>query len=69
MVVLILGYALLQSPQDRKSGENRYSFSMPLWFALSHHFLWKKRWHMLFWGTTGYAIFGKKRPKKFMMPY
>ena len=21
----------------RKSGENRYSFSIPLWFALSHH--------------------------------
>jgi len=20
-------------------------------------FLWKKQWHMLFWGTTGYAVF------------
>ena len=27
--------------QARKSGENRYSFSIPLWFALRHHFLWK----------------------------
>jgi hypothetical protein len=32
-------------------------------------FLWKKRCHMLFWGTTGYAVFRqKKRPKIFMMP-
>ena len=26
----------------RKSGENHYSFSIPFWFALRHHFLWKK---------------------------
>jgi len=32
-------------------------------------FLWKKRCHMLFWGTTGYAIlWQKKRPRIFMMP-
>jgi hypothetical protein len=23
---------------SRKSGKNRYSFSIPLWFALRHHF-------------------------------
>ena len=28
--------------QARKSGENCYSFSIPLWFALRHHVLWKK---------------------------
>ena len=27
----------MQSPPARKSGENRYSFSIPLWFALRHH--------------------------------
>jgi hypothetical protein len=26
----------------RKSGENRYSFSIPLWFALRHHFFVEK---------------------------
>ena len=28
--------------QARKSKENCYSFSILLWFALWHHFLWKK---------------------------
>ena len=28
--------------QARKSGENHYSFSILFWFALRHHFLWKK---------------------------
>ena len=32
-------------------------------------FLWKKQCYMLFWGTTGYAVFlTKKRPKFFLMP-
>ena len=32
----------LQSLQARKSGENRYNFSIPLWFALKHHFFVEK---------------------------
>ena len=32
----------MQSPQARKSGENHYSFSIPLWFALRHHFFVEK---------------------------
>ena len=32
----------LQSTQARKSGENRYSFSIPLWFAPRHHLFVEK---------------------------
>ena len=29
-------------------------------------FLWKKRCHMLFWGTTGYAVFRQKKDQNFL---
>ena len=29
-------------------------------------FLWKKRCHMLFWGTTGYAVFWAKKDQNFL---
>ena len=56
---------LVSCHQARKSGENRYSFSFPLWFALKHHVFVEKWCPMLFWGTTGYAVFRKKKTKKF----
>ena len=39
--------------QARKSGENRYSFSNPLWFELRHHFFVEK--------GMSYVILGKNR--------
>ena len=43
--------------QARKYGENRYTFSIPLWFALRHQYFVEKRCHMSFKGTTDYAVF------------
>ena len=45
--------------------ENRYSFTNSLWFALRHHFLWKKRCHSK--ERQVMPVFDNKRQKKFMM--
>ena len=51
--------------QARKSGVNRYSFSIPLWFALRHHFLWKKRCHVILGNNSICSFFDKKKTKKY----
>ena len=49
-----------------KSGENHYSFSIPLWFATRHYFLWKKRISYVMLGNERLCRFlTKKKTKKF----
>ena len=53
MTYLLIMHDLRKFVIARKSGKKRYSFSIPLWFALRHHFFVEK--------TMSYVILGNDR--------
>ena len=60
---------LVSCHQAKKSGENCYSFSIPLWFALRHHFfLGKTMSYVILENDRLCRFLTKKIPKNFMMP-
>ena len=55
----------MQSPQARKSGKNRYSVSIPLWFALRHHFFVEKMMSYVILGNDRIWPFFDKKTQKY----